>query len=97
MGDPADVRLVDAHPESHGRHDDQPVLALEACFDKAAVFGLHAPMVEAGRMIRLVQGTGDPLGLGTGSAVDDTRLAPPSGGKGQDLSARPTERTPRPW
>ncbi len=86
MGDPADVGLVDAHPEGDRGDDDQAILALEPRFDDAAILGLHPGMVVAGRMPVLGERTGQRLGLGAGAAIDDPGLAPAGGGEGQDLA-----------
>ena len=88
MGDPADVRLVDAHPEGNRRHHDQPVFLLKAHFHAPPVFGLHPAVIEAGRMARLVQRLRQGFGLGPRGRIDDARLPFAGSGKGQDLLAR---------
>ena len=56
MGNPADVRFVDAHTKGDGCTDDQPVLLLEPHLDAAALIGLHPAVIVAGRMTGLTQG-----------------------------------------
>ena len=64
MGDPADIGLVNAHAKSDRRHDDQPVLRLEALLHLAACRRLHAPVI-----VRRRQMAGLTEARGTGVSV----------------------------
>ncbi len=88
MGDPADIRLVDAHAEGDGCDHDQTVLALKPALDRPPVTGIHAAMIGAGVVTRLAQGLRQGLGLCTGTAIDDAGLVPARRGKDQQLLAR---------
>ena len=88
MGDPADIRLVDAHSEGDGRADDQPVFLLKPHLDAAAILGFHPAVIMAGRMARLAQRLGQHLGLGAGAAIDNARLPLSRARKIKDLAAR---------
>ena len=87
MGDPADVRLVDAHSKGNRCHHDQAVFLLKAHFHPPAVLSLHPAVIETGRMTRLAQRLGQGFGLGAGGRIDDARLPFAGSGKGQDLLA----------
>ena len=87
MRHPANVGFVDAHAEGDGRHDNQPVIGLEAALDLAPGVGVHSAVIGQRALASVTQGGGKAFGLGAGAAVDDARLALARGSKGQDLLA----------
>ena len=89
MGDPADVRFVDTHPERDGRNHNQPVLGGKAFFNAASVGGLHPAMIETSSMAVVDQCLGQGFRLGAGAAVNDARLAASCACEIKDLTAGP--------
>ena len=70
----AHIRLVDAHAEGDGRHDDHAVLTLEGGLHVAAFGGLQAGMVGTGVKALLLQEGRHLLGAVARRAVDDARF-----------------------
>ena len=70
----AHIRLVDAHAEGDGGHDDHAVLALEGSLHVAAFGGLQAGMVGTGMKALLLQEGRHLLGAVARRAVDDARF-----------------------
>ena len=50
MRHPADIGLVHAHAERHGRHNDQAVFAREPAFYPAPRLGFHSAVIGHGRV-----------------------------------------------
>ena len=88
MGDPADVGLVDAHPERDGRHHDQPVFLLKPCLCQPPRLGLHPAVIVQRHHPGLAQRLRQRFRLGPCAAVDDAGLTPPGGRKIEDLAPR---------
>ena len=70
----AHIRLVDAHAEGDGGHDDHAVLALEGSLHVAAFGSLQAGMVGTGMKALLLQEGRHLLGAVARRAVDDARF-----------------------
>ncbi len=88
MSYPADIWLVDPHPEGDGRDDDQPVLGLKPGFNGSAIRGLHPAVIEAGTVTSLVQSGSQRLSFLTRTAINDAGLPFAGGREIQDLAAR---------
>ena len=75
VNDKENVRLVDAHAEGDGRHNDVHVLHQELVLDFAALSAVHARVV--GQSLHAVdaKGLGNLLHLFPAEAVDDATLA----------------------
>lgn len=74
MHDPPHIRLVDAHPKGHRRHDDRAV-AGHPVAQHSVARGLVAPGVEGGRVqTGLPQLVRQPVHRAPQAGVDDPRL-----------------------
>ena len=85
--DPADVRLINAHAKGHGCTNDEAVLLLKAALYNPPVFGVHAAVVVASGVARIVQRLAKRFGFRPRAAIDDTRLPLTGGGEVKDLRA----------
>ena len=89
MRDEAHVRLVDAHAEGDGGHDDDAVLALEPRLHLAAHRRVEAGVVGERRHAMAREELGGLLDLGAGRAIDDAGVAGVVRlDEGQQLAAR---------
>ena len=88
MRDPANVRLVDAHPKCDGRHHDQIIIRLKPPLYFAALFRLHPAVVGQSLPPGIAQRFRQRLSLCPCPTIDNATLPFARSGKIQDLVAR---------
>ena len=74
MNDEADIRLVDAHAERHGRDHDDAVVLQEDILVARALHGLHAGVIGQRLDAAAAQRIRKLLGLPPRGAIDDAAL-----------------------